>query len=107
MAAMRRNSLMQGHFCSGRRSKQVLPPWVIRRAASKCQILEVLRGRFRVSPDAAIAAVEADHSEVGVRLCCGSDAQRQVQLSTIASCFIVASLKRVVCSAQSDFAISF
>lgn len=74
---MRRNSLVQGYFCSGRRGKQVLPPWVVRRAASKRQILEVLRGRFRASPDAAIAAVEPDHSEISVRLRCGSDAQRQ------------------------------
>lgn len=77
MAAIRRNSLMQGHVCSGCRSEQVLPPRVVRRAASERQILEVLRGRCRRSPDAAIAAAEPDHGKISVRLCCGRDAQRQ------------------------------
>jgi len=76
LAAMRRDSLVQSPFRFGRSSEQVLPPMVVRRAAPKRQILEVLRGRRWGSPNAAIMAAEPDHSEISVSRRSGSDGQR-------------------------------
>ena len=68
---------MQGFFSPWQRGKDVLPPTAPLPIASERKILEVLRRRCRIGPDATIATIESDHREIGSCLRREDEARRQ------------------------------